>query len=178
MLTIRRQPRVLARLSRRTRNRNVFSALLSLCGKLYRFLQTDKNIICALTVTEPNRRNLFLYYLPITDKWKVKTMSNDKSKNGNKLQLCDESGNPICKTRRFITKPLLCHSKFGSNAAKKCHIPFYRNGFIKPYSSVTAQSAAKARRYSKYTTPKQAERFKRFKDDEYDVFKNPKGIWV
>lgn len=46
------------------------------------FLQTDKNIICALTVTEPNRRNLFLYYLPITDKWKVKAMGSDTRENG------------------------------------------------------------------------------------------------
>lgn len=63
------------------------------------FLQTDKNIICALTVTEPNRRNLFVYYLPITDRWKVKAMSIDKSENGNKLQQRDFDENLIYKTR-------------------------------------------------------------------------------
>lgn len=70
------------------------------------FLQTDKNIVCALTVTEPNRRNLFLYYLPITDKWKVKLMGSDKSENGNKLQLLDEDETPIYKTRNCVTNPL------------------------------------------------------------------------
>ena len=147
MLAIRRQSRVLARLSRRTRNKNVLSALLWLCVQYIGFLQTVKNIICALTVTEPNRRNLFLYYLPITDSWKVKAMENTKSENGNKLQLRDESGNPIYKTKRFITKPLLCHSEFGSNAAKKCPTLSCKNVFISQYPSVTARSAAKVCRY-------------------------------
>ena len=35
------------------------------------YLGTDKNIICAVIITEPNRRNLFVYYLPVTPKWKV-----------------------------------------------------------------------------------------------------------
>ncbi len=36
------------------------------------FLKTDENIICAVSVTEPNRRNLFAYYLPITETWTTK----------------------------------------------------------------------------------------------------------
>ena len=97
------------------------------------FLQSDKNIICALTVTEPNRRNLFLYYLPITDKWKVKAMGSDKSENGNKLQMRDESGNPIYKTRRFVTKPLLCHSEFWKQRGEQMSYIELPPNFILPF---------------------------------------------
>ena len=31
------------------------------------FLHTHENIICAAIITEPNRRNLFVYYLPVTE---------------------------------------------------------------------------------------------------------------
>ena len=46
------------------------------------FLRTHENIICAVVVTEPNRRNLFVYYLPVTEVWQEKIMSNDKSAAG------------------------------------------------------------------------------------------------
>ena len=142
------------------------------------FLQTDKNIICALTVTEPNRRNLFVYYLPITDKWKVKAMGNDKSENGNKLQLRDESGNPIYKTKRCITKPLLCHSEFWKQRGEEMSYSVLQECFYQAISKCYGAKRGESTSLLKYTTPEQAERFKRNKDDEYDIFKNPKGIWV
>ena len=76
------------------------------------YLHTDDNIICAVIVNETNRRNLFVYYLPITDKWQVKVMSTIKSKSGNKLQLYDKSGNPIYNSMRNIARPRLSHSEF------------------------------------------------------------------
>lgn len=142
------------------------------------FLKTDKNIICALTVTEPNRRNLFLYYLPITDKWKVKAISNDKSENGNKLQLRDESGNPIYKTRRYVTKPLLCHSEFWKQRGEEMSYSVLQECFYQTISKRYGAKRGESTSLLKYTTPKQAERFKRCAGDEYDIFKNPKGIWV
>ena len=142
------------------------------------FLRTDKNIICALTVTEPNRRNLFLYYLPITDKWKVKTMGNAKSENGNKLQMRDESGSPIYKTRRYITKPLLCHSEFWKQRGEQMSYSVLQECFYQSVSKRYGAKRGESTSLLKYTTPEQAERFKRCADDEYDVFKNPKGIWV
>ena len=33
------------------------------------YMQTDKNIICAVKIFQPNRRNLFVYYLPVTEIW-------------------------------------------------------------------------------------------------------------
>lgn len=142
------------------------------------FLQTDKNIICALTVTEPNRRNLFLYYLPVTDKWKVKAMGSDKSENGNKLQMRDGSGNPIYKTRRFITKPLLCHSEFWKQRGEEMSYSVLQECFYQALSKRYGAKRGESTSLLKYTTPEQAERFKRCKDDNYDIFKKPKGIWV
>lgn len=142
------------------------------------FLQTDKNIICALTVTEPNRRNLFLYYLPITDRWKVKAMGSAKSENGNKLQMRDECGNLIYKTRRFITKPPLCHSEFWKQRGEEMSYSVLQECFYQTVSKRYGAKRGESTALLKYTTPEQAERFKRYEDDEYDIFKNPKGIWV
>lgn len=142
------------------------------------FLKTDKNIICALTVTEPNRRNLFLYYLPITDKWKVKAMGNNKSENGNKLQLRDESGSPIYKSRRFVTKPLLCHSEFWKQRGEEMSYSVLQECFYQEISKRYGAKRGESTSLLKYTTHEQAERFKRCKDDDCDIFKNPKGIWV
>lgn len=142
------------------------------------FLQTDKNIVCALTVTEPNRRNLFLYYLPITDKWKVKLMGSDKSENGNKLQLRDEDETPIYETRKCVTKPLLCHSEFWKQRGEEMSYSVLQERF---YQSVSKRYGAKRGDSSsllKYTAPEQAKRFCRCDNDGYNVFKNPKGIWV
>ncbi len=129
-------------------------------------------------LTEPNRRNLFLYYLPITDRWKVKTMGNAKSENGNKLQMRDESGNPIYKTRRYITKPLLCHSEFWKQRGEQMSYSVLQECFYQSTSKRYGAKRGESTSLLKYTTPEQAERFKRCADDEYDVFKNPKGIWV
>ena len=142
------------------------------------FLKSDKNIICALTITEPNRRNFFLYYLPITDKWKVKAMSDAISENGNKLQLRDSEGNPIYRTRRFITKPLLCHSEFWKQRGEEMSYSVLQERFYQAISKRYGAERGESTSLLKYTTPEQAERFKRYKDDEYDIFKNPKGIWV
>ena len=142
------------------------------------FLKTDKNIICALTVTEPNRRNLFLYYMPITDKWKVKAMSDEKSENGNKLQMRDADGNPIYKTRRFIGKPLLCHSEFWKQRGEEMSYSVLQESFYQSVSKRYGAKRGESTSLLKYTTPEQATRFKRCKDDEYDIFKKPKGIWV
>ncbi len=142
------------------------------------FLKTDKNIICALTVTEPNRRNLFLYYLPVTDKWRVKAMSNYKSENGNKLQKRDESGNPIYKTRRFITAPLLCHSEFWKQRGEEMAYSTLQERFYQRIAKRYGAKRGESKSLLKYTTPEQAARFKRCKDDEYDIVKYPVGIWV
>lgn len=142
------------------------------------FMKTDKNIICALIVTEPNRRNLFVCYLPITDKGEVKSMGNAKSGNDNKLQLRDSQGNPIYKTRRFITKPLLCHSEFWKQRGDEMSYSVLQECFYKQISKRYGAKRGESTSLLKYTTPEQAERFKRCKDDQYDIFKNSKGIWV
>ena len=82
----------------------------------------------------------------------------------------DESGNPIYKTRRFITKPLLCHSEFWKQRGEEMSYSVLQEC----YGAKRGESTS----LLKYTTPEQAERFKRCADDEYDIFKKPKGIWV
>ena len=72
-------------------------------------MHTDKNIICAVIVTEPNRRNLFVYYLPITERWRSKVMSDSKSERGSKLQMRDEFYIPLYIQHKDGNRPRLSH---------------------------------------------------------------------
>lgn len=132
------------------------------------YLHTDENIICAVIVTEPNRRNLFVYYLPITDKWKVKVMSNIKSKNGNKLQQYDESDRPIYISKRNIDRPLLSHSEFwkqrgGLVSYSNLQEDFYTE-ISRSYGAIRGESFS----LIKNTNLEQRSRFHRYIGDEYD----------
>ena len=50
------------------------------------FLHTHENILCAAIITERVRRNLFVWYLPITETWTSKVMSEEKNERGYQLQ--------------------------------------------------------------------------------------------
>lgn len=129
---------------------------------------TDKNIICAVVVIEPNRRNLFVYYLPVTDKWKAKVMSNYKSKRGNKLQEYDENGNPVYKSVTDADSPRLCHTEFwkcrgGLTSYSDLQEEFYQQ-ISKQYGTKRGVSLS----LIKNTNRQQARRFIRHSGDQYD----------
>ena len=70
------------------------------------YLRTDENIVCAVIITETNRRNLFVYYLPVTPKWKAKIMSKEKNDYGTLLQLTDENSEPLYREKENFVSPL------------------------------------------------------------------------
>ena len=132
------------------------------------FLHTHENIICAVIVTEPNRRNLFVYYLPITEVWQRKILSEDKSKAGNRLQLRDECNMPMYRQRIEIAEPLLSHSEFwkargGLTSYSDLQEDFYIKVSQK-YGAVRGESFS----LIKNTTLRQQERYGRFEGDLYD----------
>ena len=134
------------------------------------FLRTDENIVCAVIITEPNRRNLFVYYLPITEKWQVKVMSNERNEYGSKLQLTDEFGEPLYKEREDKDKPLLCHSEFwkqrgGLTSYSDLQEDFYER-ISKRYGAKRGESTSRIMN----TNDVQKMRFCRFTDDEYDKY--------
>ncbi len=134
------------------------------------FLRTDENIICAVIITEPNRRNLFVYYLPITEKWQTKVMSNERNEHGSKLQLTDEWGEPLYKEREDKGKPLLCHSEFwkqrgGLTSYSDLQEDFYER-VSKRYDAKRGESTSRIMN----TNDAQKMRFCRFTDDEYDKY--------
>lgn len=142
------------------------------------FMRTDKNIICAIIVTEQNRRNLFVYYLPITEWWKVKVISSNRSGNGSKLQQRDEYGDPMYMVQSDISKPLLCHSEFwkhrgGERSYSLLQENFY-NEISKRYGAKRGESTSRL----KYTVPEQAIRFCRIDGDMNDTLPPIKGIWL
>ena len=141
-------------------------------------MKTDKNIICALIVTEPNRRNLFVYYLPVTDKWKAKVMSNNISEDGNKLQMRDKTGNPIYTIKQSVKQSALVSFRVLETAWRRNVLLRFARMLLPNLSKRYGAKRGESTSLLKYTTPEQAARFKRCKDDEYDIFKNSKGIWV
>ncbi len=141
------------------------------------YLSTDKNIVCALTVTEENRRNLFVYYLPVTDKWKVKVLNDNAKANGRKFQKYDADGNPVYTERHSTTNPLLCHSEFwkqrgGLTSYSDLQEDFYQV-ISKRYGAVRGES------YSllKNTNKEQQYRYARYPGDDKDILPPIKGIW-
>ena len=132
------------------------------------FLRTHENIICAVIVTEPNRRNLFVYYLPVTEVWNEKIMSDDKSEAGNRLQMRDEYDMPMYRQRIEIDEPLLSHSEFwkargGLTSYSDLQEDFYIK-VSKKYGAVRGESFS----LIKNTTLRQQERYGRFEGDLYD----------
>ena len=141
------------------------------------YKQTDKNIVSAIIVTEPNRRNLFVYYLPITNSWRRKVLGDKRSNKGSRLQLrlCDE---PIYRYEQSDERPLLCHAEFwkqrgGETSYSELQERFYTE-ISKRYGAERGESHSRL----KYTVPEQKIRFGRIDGDSDDVMPPTKWIWV
>ncbi len=131
-------------------------------------LHTDKYNICAVIVTEHNRRNLFVYYLPITETWHAKLMSNKRSENGNKLQQRDEMNNPLYRQALSKDIPRLSHSEFwkvrgGLTSYSDLQEDFYTQ-VSNRYGAIRGESLS----LIKNTAIRQRQRFHRYEGDEYD----------
>lgn len=134
------------------------------------FLHAHENIICAVIITEPNRRNLFVYYLPVTESWQVKVMSSNKNERGTKLQQTDKFGKPLYRERLDIDNPLLCHTEFwkqrgGLTSYSDLQEDFYET-ISKRYGAKRGVSTSLIMNKNK----KQKLRFCRYEDDEYDKY--------
>ena len=132
------------------------------------YLCTDENIICAVIITEPNRRNLFVYYLPVTSKWKVKIMSKDRNDYGTLLQQTNENGDPLYREKESFDSPLLCRTEFwkqrgGITSFSDLQEDFYKK-VSKKYGAVRGKSTSPFRS----TCLEQRKRFGRYEDDKYD----------
>ena len=132
------------------------------------YLKMHENILCAVIVAEPNRRNLFVYYLPVTECWQTKVMSLAKNKRGTKLQQRDEYGDPLYTTHTDIHRPRLSSTEFwkqrgGLTSFSDLQEDFYQH-ISKHYGAVRGQSTS----LLKNTNPNQAFRFQRKAGDEFD----------
>ena len=144
--------------------RNCYAFAVNKVGHLH----TDENIICAVIVTELNRRNLFVYYLPITDKWQVKVMSNNKSEKGNKLQQYDKLGNPVYTSMKNVDRPRLSHSEFWKQRGGLISYSNLQEDFYTEISKCYGAKRGESLSLIKNTTPEQRDRFNRRIGDDYD----------
>ena len=132
------------------------------------YLGTDKNIICAVIITEPNRRNLFVYYLPVTAKWKAKIMSKDKNDYGTLLQLTDENGEALYRDKENFDSPLLCRTEFWKQRGGITSFSHLQEDFYKKVSENYGAVRGKSTSPYRSTCLEQRKRFGRYEDDEYD----------
>ena len=132
------------------------------------FLKTDENIICAAIVTEPNRRNLFVYYLPITETWTSKVIGKDKSERGNKLQLRDDLDEPLYTLHTDIDAPRLSSTEFWKKRGGMTSFSDLQEDFFQKLSSRYGAERGESKSYLKNTNTEQARRFQRMGGDLYD----------
>lgn len=132
------------------------------------YLSTDKNIICAVIITEPNRRNLFVYYLPITPKWKAKIMSKEKNDYGTLLQLTDENGERLYSERENFDSPLLCRTEFWKQRGEITSFSDLQEDFFKKVSEKYGAVRGKSTSPYRSTCIEQRKRFGRYEGDKYD----------
>ena len=132
------------------------------------YLGTDENIICAVIITEPNRRNLFVYYLPVTPKWKAKIMSKEKNDYGTLLQLTDENSEPLYREKENFVSPLLCRTEFWKQRGGITSFSDLQEDFFKKVSEKYGAVRGKSTSPYRSTCIEQRKRFGRYEGDEYD----------
>ena len=132
------------------------------------FLKTHENIVCAAIITEKVRRNLFVWYAPITEKWTSKVMSNDRSEQGNRLQQYDEFGEPLYTVHTDIDAPRLSSSEFWKARGGLTSYSELKEDFYNKLSSHYGAERGESKSYLKNTNAEQAVRFNRTDGDRYD----------
>ncbi len=132
------------------------------------FLHMHENIICAATVTEQVRRNLFVWYLPVTERWTSKVMSDSKSEQGNKLQRYDESGEPVYRSYCDIDRPRLSSSEFWKARGGLTSYSDLQEDFFNKISCKYGAVRGESKSLIKNTNAAQARRFDRSEDGLYN----------
>ena len=132
------------------------------------FLHTHENIICAATITEQVRRNLFVCYLPITERWTSKVMSEDKSERGHRLQQYDEFGEPVYQYYCDIDRPRLSSSAFWKARGGLTSYSDLQEDFFHKVSCKYGAARGESKSLIKNTNAEQAKRFARTDGDLYD----------
>lgn len=132
------------------------------------FLKTPKNIVCAAIITEKVRRNLFVWYAPITEKWTSKVMSKNKSQAGNRLQQYDEFGYPQYRHCCDIDRPRLSSSEFWKARGGLTSYSDLQEDFYNKISSHYGAERGESKSLFKNTNAEQARRFSRIAGDRYD----------
>lgn len=133
------------------------------------YLRSHENIICAVIITEPNRRNLFVYYLPITPKWQVKVMSGNRNESGTQLQEYGENGKPKYTVKADTENPRLSRSEFWKCRGGLTSFSDLQEDFFKKVSERYGAVRGKSTSQFKNAGEGQIERFGRYQDDHYDV---------
>ena len=132
------------------------------------FLHTHENILCAAIITEQVRRNLFVWYLPITETWTSKVMSENKSERGHRLQQYDEYGEPVYCHRCEIDEPRLSSSSFWKARGGLTSYSDLQEDFFNKISCKYGAVRGESKSLLKNTNAEQAKRFARANGDLYD----------
>ena len=148
--------------------RRYFAACYAYAENKLGFLKTDENIICAAIITEKVRRNLFFWYLPVTETWHTKVMSNERNESGTLLQLRDEFDEPLYNYHCEIDEPRLSSTEFWKKRGGLTSFSDLQEDFYNKISSRYGAERGESKSLIKNTNAEQAKRFSREQEDKYD----------
>ena len=148
--------------------RRYFAACYAYAENKIGFLKTDENIICAAIITEKVRRNLFFWYLPVTETWHTKVMSNERNESGTLLQLRDEFDEPLYNYHCEIDEPRLSSTEFWKKRGGLTSFSDLQEDFYNKISSRYGAERGESKSLIKNTNAEQAKRFSREQEDKYD----------
>ena len=122
------------------------------------FLHMHENILCAAII----------WYLPITETWTSKVMSEEKSERGHRLQQYDEYGDPVYCHRCEIDEPRLSSSAFWKARGGLTSYSDLQEDFFNQISCKYGAVRGESKSLLKNTNTEQAKRFARASGDLYD----------
>ena len=129
---------------------------------------TDKNIICACVIYEGNRRNLWVWFVPLTNKWRVRYYVEDPAEPGKRALLRDEFGEPKYGIKENNDTPLLSRSEFWAQHGGLVSFSWLQESFWQKVSKKYGAERGESSSYFYNTCEEQANRHNRHEGDAID----------
>ncbi|MBQ8657867.1 MAG: hypothetical protein IJ506_01930 [Clostridia bacterium] len=142
------------------------------------YKQTDRNIVCAYVIYEGNRRNLWVWFVPITTRWQKRIYSNQVSEKGNKKILRDEYDEPIYVMEENANAPLLSRSEFWAQHGGLVSFSWLQESFWQKVSKKYGAKRGESSSYFYNTCGEQAKRYFRHAGDDIDDDNDDKHFYV
>lgn len=142
------------------------------------YKHTDRNIVCAYVIYEGNRRNLWVWFVPLTNKWRIRYYVEDPAQPGKKTLLRDEFGEPKYGVKEDKYSPLLSRSEFWAQHGGLVSFSWLQESFWQKVSKKYGAKRGESSSYFYNTCDEQAKRYFRYEGDDIDDDNDDKHFYV